>query len=112
MASSKTRNFPANGVSPVVIGQYDTGIDLAGPYGALQVSCSGLDGGTYKVEALVPENPDYMLESDANAANTVRVIAWPAVVGLKVTFAGTGPAAVPVVHLSQRGRPFTFGSGA
>jgi hypothetical protein len=110
--SQKTFAFPATGVDPVVIGQHDTHLDLAGPYGLLQLSCSGLDGGTYKVEVMVPSNPDLMQIGTGIAANTVTVVSLPAVILVKVTFAGTGAGAHPIVHLSQRGRAFAFGSGS
>lgn len=114
MSVSKTFDKAANGTSPVLIGQHDTGLDLAGWAGNMQLSCSGLDGGTYGVQAMVPGNPNWLtvVAPGVSATAAPTAFQWPAIMNLLITFAGCGGSAAPVVHLTQRGRNAAFGSGA
>lgn len=100
--SKTATNVGAGTADPVVMGKPDLGYTPGDVDAVLQVWVTGLDGGTYDVLFYVPN--DAIPKAHVAAATSVDIVTLdaPAVTAVRVTFAGLGGAAAPVVYVSGR----------
>lgn len=99
----KSKVFAATGGNPVTIHENDAGWKFSALYGRHQIACTGLDGGTFKVEALIPGSDDfYEIAAAGQAANKIIVVPDIAAHAFKVTFVGLGGAQAAKVILTSR----------
>ena len=98
-------NVAAPNADPVVMGKADLGYRPADMNAYYQIHVAALDGGTYDVELYLPETPSTARTHQAGAAETDTVLVdGPMADAFRVTFAGLGGAAAPVVYVTGQRR--------
>lgn len=94
---------PSVGGAPVVVTRYELGgRDLFTIFGRHEITTKALDGGTYKVEVKVFGDDEDWYEIDTGVAqNKITKIDY-AIEQIRISFAGMGGLAAPVIRVNSR----------
>ena len=77
-----------------------------GTRGSHQLSMSGLDGGVFAVEVLLPGDPSWKAHTSGATETDVVLIGATVVAAFRVTVSSLGGSAAPIVVITSRQRGF------
>lgn len=109
MQGPQPKRKSITGTGPVVFSRDSFGYALDVDFGQYQLTCKGMDGGTYGVEILCLDDIWRSVATGKALADIVHIGEQFHFQQIRVTYAGLGGAAVPVATLSATGRHYAWG---